>query len=317
MKLSNNALTKLIHGSIYNVKKQNGYMLYYRCLQEQFDYLVNIDKFLFDRAFFQASVTVEFDTVATSFSFDYKIFNIGSFDSFDVYIDGVPYQFIELERQIKQATVEVILPEGKKRVVMYLPCDSEVGIKDLIINGEYKKVNKRKETVLCYGDSITHGYGSLKSSMTYINTAARELGWEVVNQGIGGYWFDENYIYPIGETNPNKILISLGTNQLWSADKYERIDKFFTKLEEIYPNISTLVITPIWRGDKIDSNELILDMKEYLFNVCSKYTNINIVDGYTLIPHIEYFFLDKLHPNGLGMEVYGRNLAKEIKKIKF
>ena len=317
MKLGNKTLTRLVHGSIYNEKKQNGYMVYYRCLKEQMNHLEGVDKFLYDRALFQASVTIEFDTDASSFSFNYKVFNIGSFDSFDVYVDGVPYQFISLLSYIKEATIEVKLPEGKKRVVMYLPCDAEVGIKDFTIDGNFKNVGKRKTTLLCYGDSITHGYGSLKSSITYVNTLVKELGFEVVNQGIGGYWFDENYIYSIGETNPDKILISLGTNQLWSEDKYDRIDKFFYRLSEVYPNIPTLVITPIWRGDIPGSDELILDMKEYLTKTCLKYSNVCLVDGYTLIPHIEYYFLDKLHPNGLGMDVYGRNLVNVIKKLNW
>lgn len=317
MKLLNKTLTTLIHGSIYNVKKDKGYMLYYRCNQEQIDHLDKVEKFLYDRTFFQASVTVEFDTDALSFSFDYKIFSVGSFDSFDIYVDGVPYKFVTLENHIKQATVEVELPEGMKRVVMYLPCDSEVGIKDFTINGKFKKIPNRKETVLCYGDSITHGYGSLKSSLTYINVAARELEWEVVNQGIGGYWFDEDYVTSIGDTNPDKILVSLGTNQLWSTDKYERIDKFFDRLSEVYPNIPVLVIAPIWRGDREEGSWLIPEMKEYLFNACMKYSNVRFVDGYELIPHMDYYFLDKLHPNALGMEVYGRNLVKAIKKINW
>ena len=98
-------------------------------------------------------------------------------------------------------------------------------------------------------------------------------------------------------------------------DKYERIDKFFQRLSEVYPNIPTIVITPIWRGDRPECDELILDMKEYLNKTCANYKNVVVIDGYQLIPHIEYYFLDKLHPNGLGMEVYGRNLASTIKKM--
>ena len=316
MILTNEKLTKLVHGSIYNVKKENDYMLYYRCNQEQIDHLEKVDKFLYDRTFFHASVTIEFDTNATSFSFKYKVFSVGSLDSFDVYVDGIPYKFISLNDDGEQI-VEVVLPEGEKRVVLYFPCDSEAGIKEFAINGDFKNVPRRKETVLCYGDSITHGYGSLKSSITYINACGRKLDWEIINQGIGGYWFDEEYICQTGDSDPDKILVSLGTNQLWSSDKYDRITKFFHRLSEVYSQIPVLVITPIWRGDKEDADDLILDMKNYLFDVCSKYANIKLIDGYTLIPHIEYYFLDLLHPNGLGMEVYGTNLAKKIKVLNW
>lgn len=315
MQLTNNELTSLVHGFIYNAQKDDGYNLYYRCLPEQINHLEKVDKFLYDRSFFQASVTVEFETNATDIRFDYKIFNVGALDSFDIYINGEPYQFISLVSDIKQDTINVRLPEGHKCVTIYLPCDAETGIKNFNINGNWESIPNKKETFLCYGDSITHGYGSLKASITYINTLKRELNCEVLNLGIGGYWFDENYVLPMNDLKPDKILVALGTNQLWSTDKYERIDKFFLKLQKVYPNIPIIVITPIWRGDREGTDELIIDMKQYLIKTTEKYSNINVIDGSILVPHIEYYFLDNLHPNGLGMDVYGRNLVKKIKEL--
>ena len=49
---------------------------------------------------------------------------------------------------------------------------------------------------------------------------------------------------------------------------------------------------------------------------CNQYENIHIIDGLKLVPHLDYFFLDRLHPNALGMKLYGDNLAKEILKNK-
>lgn len=42
-----------------------------------------------------------------------------------------------------------------------------------------------------------------------------------------------------------------------------------------------------------------------------------VVDGFGLVPHLSEYFLDNLHPNALGMELYGRNLAEEIRKSGF
>ena len=33
-----------------------------------------------------------------------------------------------------------------------------------------------------------------------------------------------------------------------------------------------------------------------------------------LVPHFPEYFLDNLHPNALGCEIYGRNLAEAILK---
>ena len=52
-------------------------------------------------------------------------------------------------------------------------------------------------------------------------------------------------------------------------------------------------------------------------NIVSKYKNITVVDGFKLVPHLSEYFLDNLHPNCLGTEVYGRNLVEEIRRINF
>jgi len=36
-----------------------------------------------------------------------------------------------------------------------------------------------------------------------------------------------------------------------------------------------------------------------------------------MVPHFPEYFLDNLHPNCLGCEVYGRNLADAIRAIGF
>ncbi len=36
---------------------------------------------------------------------------------------------------------------------------------------------------------------------------------------------------------------------------------------------------------------------------------MRVIDGMKLVPHFNEYFLDTLHPNCLGCEVYGRNLA--------
>ena len=39
--------------------------------------------------------------------------------------------------------------------------------------------------------------------------------------------------------------------------------------------------------------------------------------GWELVPHLPEYFLDNLHPNQLGTEVYARNLVREIERIGF
>ena len=51
--------------------------------------------------------------------------------------------------------------------------------------------------------------------------------------------------------------------------------------------------------------------------IAGRYANVTVVDGFGLVPHLPEYFLDNLHPNALGAEVYGRNLVEAIRKLGF
>ena len=44
---------------------------------------------------------------------------------------------------------------------------------------------------------------------------------------------------------------------------------------------------------------------------------MQIVNEFKLIPPVQEYFIDGVHPNELGMELYAQNLVKEIDKIGF
>jgi len=78
-----------------------------------------------------------------------------------------------------------------------------------------------------------------------------------------------------------------------------------------------LCITPIWRGDQPEGLPTLERFCKNLKKIAEQYDNITIVEGFKLIPHREEYFLDNLHPNCLGSEIYGRNLVLEIQKAGF
>ena len=44
---------------------------------------------------------------------------------------------------------------------------------------------------------------------------------------------------------------------------------------------------------------------------------MQVVNGFKLIPLVQEYFIDGVHPNELGMELYTQNLVKEIDRIGF
>ena len=187
-------------------------------------------------------------------------------------------------------------------------------IKNFEIDG-YRCVTKDIK-VLWLGDSITQGFGPLRSGHTYVSVANRLLNYDIINQGIGGYVYDKNILMQMGDYKPDKIIIAMGTNQ-FGTETMQDIEEYYERLKAIYADTPVLVVTPIWRGDVENGEPTLISFCNKLKAICEKYSNITIVDGFKLVPHLEEYFLDKLHPNCLGGEIYGRNLVREIEKAGF
>ncbi len=316
MKLTEQQLKEIIHGAYDFKQTEDGYIYFSRYTDEQLEYL-KFNNAFYDRATFSASVTIEFFTAATSFGFLYKSLLIGSIDSVDVYVNGQRAHIQPLKDAPSDGRLAFSLPIGEKKVVVYLPIDMRFAIKDFHIDGEYRIVPKRKTKVLWIGDSITQGYGSAYSSDTYVNAANRFLEYDVLNQGIGGYYYDYKVLKNLPKFPVEKIIIALGINGHTNPEHEKMITEYYQRLVEIYPTTPILVLTPLWaKADWIEMSG-VLDTARFIRENTEKYPQIKLVDGFNLIPHSEEYFIDGVHPNEFGMNVYADNLVREIKKIGF
>ena len=108
-----------------------------------------------------------------------------------------------------------------------------------------------------------------------------------------------------------------GTNQYGDNDM-NVVKEYYDVLTGIYgTEIPILCITPIWRGDHLDELPVFYSFCENIKRTVSSYPNVKVIEGLTLVPHLEEYFLDNLHPNILGTETYAANLVKEMKRIGF
>lgn len=313
-------LNKLFHGAIAFHKK-NGYIIPRRFTDSQ---VASFDdsEFFHSRIRCGASITLELVTAATLITFDYKFFlRTGVESAFEVYVNGFLMHLVYDENIKDEDTIAFAFEKGEKYIEIYIPNYSEIGIKNFSVNGEYKPVKKRRTKVLFIGDSITQGGGSKRSGQTYVNVVKRALNYEILNQGIGGYYCDKNIVQDL-PVSPSKIIVAFGTNHriFPETENEERVEAFFKALNGKYNNLKTIVILPPYYGrEQTDEiRDRFKKVKKIFVNVVSKYPNMKIVSAYDMIPHcIEYYLDDFVHPNALGMEVYGNNLVKAIKEIKF
>ena len=316
MKLTNEELKKYYWGAYSFKETEDGYLQAFQYTDEQMAYFKVASDFWYERCYASTSKTIEFITEATRLSFDYKIIWMGSPDSFEVTVDGIVTKIYYVKDIEKEGRLEFELPEGSKNVIVYLPADATALIKNFEIDAEIDRVCKNAK-VLWLGDSITQGYGPLRSSCTYVSVANRILNYDIVNQGIGGYVYDKNSLMKMEGYMPEKLIVSLGTNQ-FGCETMKDIEEYYERLFEIYgKDIPVLCIIPIWRGDVENGEPTLIKFCENLKKIVARYSNIQMVEGFKLVPHLPEYFLDNLHPNQLGAEVYGRNLVQEIQRLGF
>ncbi len=323
MKFSANSLKKLIKGACY-FETSGGYLIAYKYSKAQIDMMnkEGYDEFWRDRGIFSAGIRAEIKTDSSFISFDYKAYKgtclSDRSNSVDIWIDGVLYSVLHLEKS--KGSVKIDLPCGEKHVSIYFPCDCQFQIKNFTIDGSYKSVKDKGQKVLVIGDSITQGYGSMFSSGSYFNELQRMTGYNMLNQGIGGYRCEPDDLMYVEGFEPDKIITFLGTNWYDAPDQYDyeaATVGFYKRLTEMYPSKQILSVSPIWRGNDDLDKERFTWCRSIVKRECEKYGNITFVDGFTLIPNVLDCFCDTVHPNEYGCYMLALNLYKQIKKIKF
>ena len=314
--MTNEELKKVYFGAYSFAETEDGYLQAFQYNKAQMEYFKGAFDFWYDRCMATTAKTLEFNTAATEVSFDYKFAWKGSEDSFELWINGLAADITYVKGLPEEGTIQWKLPDGMKQVVIYLPADATVLLKYFTVNGEVTPAVK-KEKVLWLGDSITQGYGPLRSAHTYVSVANRLLNYDIINQGIGGYVYDKNSLMKMEGYSPDKIIVALGTNQYGMKDM-TGIKEYYEVLTGIYgTEIPILCISPIWRGDRPEEYDVFLNFCDEVKRIAGSYPNVRVVDGLTLVPHRSEYYIDNLHPNCLGTEEYGRNLVETIRKIGF
>lgn len=315
MKLTNEQLKEIYFGAYSFSEVDDGYLMAHQYSKAQEDYFEKTFDFWFERCTASTAKTIEFTTKATQISFDYKMLWVGSEDSFELCIDNLITDIVYVKDIEREGTIKFNLPDGEKNVIIYLPADALVVIKNFEINESFKPAIKG-EKVLWLGDSITQGYGPLRSSQTYVSVANRLLNYDIINQGIGGYIYDPKVLVKMEGYRPDKIIVALGTNQ-YGTESMTDIEEYYQIITKLYKNIPILAITPLWRGDNIEGIPTLIKFCDRLKDIINKYDIVTMIEGWKLVPHLSEYYLDNLHPNQLGAEVYARNLVREIERIRF
>ena len=227
------------------------------------------------------------------------------------------------EHSLEPCEGEFSLGQGEKKVVVHLPWNMEVLLKEFSLDdGATLTPCRPAKKLLCYGDSITQGFDALHPSRRYTAQLAEYLDMEEFNMGIGGELFRPELAALPAEFTPDFITVAYGTND-WRDRETEVFREacftFYENLTKTFPGTPILAISPLWR--KIWERESICcpfrDVHKFIESVAERLPNVTVLDGFDLIPHYSDYFADlTLHPNGAGYDRYFEGIRDFLEKNK-
>jgi hypothetical protein len=182
--------------------------------------------------------------------------------------------------------------------------------------------------LLAYGSSITHGSGATVHHMAYIQQAARRLGMDLHNKGMGGSCLCEPAMaeYLMHHRDWDIATLELGVNMrgLFSPDEFEERARYLVEgmlqhnpgkpvvLISIYPNSSDAlkdVSNPISQ-----LNGLFNERLQRIYDSLN-HTSLHYVDGHRILTDFSALTTDLIHPSDYGHTLMGQHLAEALSGI--
>ncbi len=256
----------------------------------------------------------------TYFAFDVfvngeKIDTLDNFSNIDI-----PQNYPTLKLPHGEFSKKFNLRAGNKEVCIYFPWSVKATVKELVLDDDsFIKPSKPSKKMLCFGDSITHGYDAMYPSNKYVSKLANMLDAEEYNKAIGGETFFPELATTREDFEPDYITVAYGTNDWNHCTKEEfthNCKEFLCNLHNNYPTSKIFVITPIWRKDMNESRAFgeFESVAEVIQNQAAVFDNVSVIKGFEFVPQNENLFADlRLHPNDNGFEYYYKSLSKGVK----
>ncbi len=333
MKLNLHQIREITQGAV-GVKEEQDKICFFRFTKEQEEIYSKREYFYF-KTFATSGIKLCFKTNSTKFKikgvascgsarsyYCFELFvNKRKFGELNNFQNGAALKLYPLgEFPLGGFETEWQLGEGEKLIELIFPWSVKIQMEEISLDDDcYIEAVRPKQKLLCFGDSITHGYDALYPGMKYTSRLAEALGAEEFNKGIGG----ELFFPALAETReafePDYITVAYGTND-WARRDREAFVKncnwFFKNLCKNYPSTKIYAISPLWRRDMDESKSFgpFTDLDAVIGGVVSKYENVRFISGFNILPHSEEWFADKkVHPNDEGFYKFFECLRDELK----
>lgn len=313
-------LEKLIKG-VVSLKEKDGFIQFDRFTEKQLESYKRIADISYIRAKCPAGVKMEFLTEEKNISFDFVTEGYcRDWLGFDVYENDNLTKVDLREETLEKGSFEyTVKSEGKVKIEIYFMFSCILKLHNLSF-GEIEYIEEEKINYLALGDSITQGMLNKSASMSYPAILGRKYNLNVLNHGVGGYWFDKKSLDKDLPFEADLITIAYGVNDATKAfangedEVYvlNKAEEYIAEVKNIYPYARIIIITPVWqeRADKeADYGSFLQKIRDGLVSLAGKY-DLESIDGLTLVPHDAFYYGDNpcVHPNDAGFLSYALNM---------
>ncbi len=310
MKLSNEKILSIAFGAVRVEKEEQG-LRFYKCTQKQIDVWSKEREDLGERAAGCTGVRLDFHTDAEWIRFK------APSGKFELLVDDLAVaQFNAGEETEFYAD----LGKGEKRVLLLFPSHDVAELLEWVElpDGATLIPHQYDRKILFIGDSITQGWNSGFDSASYAWRVTRKLNADSVINGIGGAYYLKDSFDTI-DFDPETIVVAYGTNDYGHFASQEELRRecagFLDQIKEAYGEKEVYCILPIWRFDleKVRKMGNFDDCRRVIQEEIEK-RGFHIIDGYKLVPHLEFFYADVVHPNAIGFAEYAKKLIEILEK---
>lgn len=327
MKLEKSQVLKIVHNTLSCDYDEGGGLHLNRFTQKQLKAYESENPQWLSCAKSSAGITFDFITDSEYIALKMDLYEGADiWSNFDICVDGI---FVSHKRfgNLWPKLISFSLPDGEHRITIYFPWSAEVVVSEVHLSdgASVKEIPERTKAII-FGDSIVQGYVTNYTSLSFANQVARDADIELLNQGVGGYYFGIASIDPaLASYNPGLIIISYGTNDYSRCETLAEFESYMPKyvesLTSLFPDTKMLAILPVYRNDENVQtmtkyrDYTLDDVRRVLLETYLKYKNISVLKD-TGIPHIsEVFNNDLLHPNELGFTFMAKTVAREVEKL--
>ncbi len=255
----------------------------------------------------------------------------GGWDDHELHAHITPtpqeFEFKRSERhQDQKAVHEMLGLDWDGEVIRVIFDRGEVKLHDVTGDVEPPKPSQTpKNTLLCYGSSITHGSNSIDASHTWASVLAYNLNMDCRNLGFAGSCAMEpavvDYIASLGEQGKWQVAnLELGINVLqWSEEKiYARVENTLEQIAGRNPEKPVFVISPFFYGDEVLKNSTDgAKWRRLIEEIIArrKYPNVTYINGLDILGDISGMSGDLIHPNIYGVQQIADRLTEVYKKV--